>query len=167
MDLTLLPASTFRFVRPHLLNPQSEGRLSTRPEEYSTHTNSHQRHVLLCRKNPIVDMPEVRDIKVHVTSSEGVELPEWGVHTFRRNHKTSAYIQSKTDMPFRVSITPKMPYIAADVASAHLYETRRRGSDRPGFFQMEDEWEDMDGGECIFTDEASDLDDQLRMCDTT
>lgn len=112
-------------------------------------------------------MPEVRDIKVHVTSSEGVELPEWGVHTFRRNHKTSAYIQSKTDMPFRVSITPKMPYIAADVASAHLYETRRRGSDRPGFFQMEDEWEDMDGGECIFTDEASDLDDQLRMCDTT
>ncbi len=89
-------------------------------------------------------MPEVRDITVHVTTSEGVELPEWGVHTFRRNNKTSAYIQSKTDMSFRVSITPKIPYIPKDVASAHVYQTRKRGSDRPGFFKMEDEWEDMD-----------------------
>ena len=106
-------------------------------------------------------MPELRDIKVHVTSSEGVELQEWGVHSFRRNHKTSAYIQSKTDMPFRLSITPKIPYVAADVASAHVYETRRRGSDRPGFFQMEDEWEDLDGGESILMQEKTDLDTQL------
>ena len=107
-------------------------------------------------------MPEVRDIEVHVTSSEGVELPEWGIHTFRRSHKTSAYIQSKTDMLFRVSIKPKIPYVAADVASAHVYETRRRGSDRPGCFQMEDEWEDVDGGENMSTGDRCDLYDQLR-----
>jgi hypothetical protein len=109
-------------------------------------------------------MPEIRDITVRVTSSEGVELPEWGVHSFRRNHKASAYIQSKTDMPFRVSITPKIPYVAADVASAHVYETRRRGSDRPGFFQMEDEWEDMDGGETNIMQAVCDKGNQLSIC---
>ncbi len=88
-------------------------------------------------------MPEYRDITVHVTTSEGEDLPEWGVQRFRHINKTSAYIQSQTDMPFRVTITPKIPYIAQDGSPG--YHIRRRDSDRPGFFRMDPEWEDIDG----------------------
>lgn len=93
----------------------------------------------------VVKMPTLRDITVHVTDSNKVKLQEWGVQTLRGHNKVSSYIKSETDMAFQIMIQPKMPYIASDAPSAHDYETRMRGTERPGFFRMEeDEWEDID-----------------------
>ena len=89
-------------------------------------------------------MPTLRDITVHVTDSNNVKLQEWGVQTLRGHNKVSSYIKSETDMTFQVMIQPKIPYIAPDAPSAHDYETRMRGTGRPGFFKMEDEWEEID-----------------------
>ncbi|KAI9812330.1 MAG: hypothetical protein M1827_004779 [Pycnora praestabilis] len=91
-------------------------------------------------------MPELRDVTIQVTTTEGEPLKEWGVQHFRRNNKCSCYVQSKTDMSFRVSLQPRIPYVAPDTASAHGYDTRWRGDNRPGFFNMENEWEDMEDG---------------------
>lgn len=87
-------------------------------------------------------MPSIRDVAVHVTDADGRELSEWGVQTFRRNNTVSCYIESKTGMPFRVSLQPKIPYIAYDKPSGHGYNTRHRGEDEPGRFQVPDEWVD-------------------------
>lgn len=89
-------------------------------------------------------MPTLRDITVHVTDSSTVKLQEWGIQILRGHNKVSSYIKSETDMSFQIMIQPKMPYIASDAPSAHDYETRMRGTERPGFFKMEDEWEDID-----------------------
>ena len=55
-------------------------------------------------------MPQLRDITVRVTDSKGVELEEWAVQNLRNQHKISAYIKAKSDMPFRVSVQAKIPY---------------------------------------------------------
>lgn len=55
-------------------------------------------------------MPQVQNVTVHVTDEDGKDLEEWGVRNLRGNH-ASAYIRSTTDMPFKVSIRPKIPYI--------------------------------------------------------
>lgn len=89
-------------------------------------------------------MPTLRDVTVHVTDASRVELQEWGTQTLRGHNKVSTYIKSEADMSFQIMIQPKIPYVASDVASAHAYETRMRGTERPGFFKMEDEWEDID-----------------------
>ncbi|KAL8706058.1 MAG: hypothetical protein Q9201_000880 [Fulgogasparrea decipioides] len=54
-------------------------------------------------------MPKLRDVEVHVTDASGHELQEWGVQSLRGN-KVSAYIKSTTDMAFRISIRPTIPY---------------------------------------------------------
>ncbi|KAI9791656.1 MAG: hypothetical protein M1835_000207 [Candelina submexicana] len=97
-------------------------------------------------------MPEIRDITVRVTSSSGEDLKEWGVQAMRKHNRTSCYIQAETDMAFRVSIQPKIPYVSADTAAAHVYGTRRRGSTRPGFFDMEDEWEEYESDDLPLSD---------------
>ncbi|KAL8738283.1 MAG: hypothetical protein Q9181_000918 [Wetmoreana brouardii] len=54
-------------------------------------------------------MPNLRDVEVHVTDASGHDLQEWGVQSLRSN-KVSAYIKSTTDMAFRISIRPTIPY---------------------------------------------------------
>lgn len=54
-------------------------------------------------------MPKLRNVTVHVTDEKGNNLEEWGVQTLRGS-KVSAYIQSTPDMPFKISIRPKIPY---------------------------------------------------------
>ncbi|KAI9814339.1 MAG: hypothetical protein M1832_005919 [Thelocarpon impressellum] len=90
-------------------------------------------------------MPELRDITVHVTDQDGGVLKEWGTQTMRRRNQATSYIRAETDMTFRVSVQPKIPYVARDVAAAHDYHTRSRGDNRPGRFIMEDEFEDDEG----------------------
>ncbi|KAL8785974.1 MAG: hypothetical protein Q9213_003050 [Squamulea squamosa] len=58
-------------------------------------------------------MPQLRDVTVHVTDVDGNNLEEWGIQNLRGN-KISAYIKSTTDMPFRVSVQPKIPYFEDD-----------------------------------------------------
>ena len=89
-------------------------------------------------------MPTLRDVTVHVTDSSRTKLQEWGVQTLRGHNKISSYIKSETEMSFQIMIQPKIPYVASDAASPQDYETRTRGTERPGFSKMEDEWEDID-----------------------
>lgn len=70
-------------------------------------------------------MPQLRDVTVHVTDVDGNDLEEWGVQNLRGN-KVSAYIKSTTDMPFRVSIQPRIPY----PDEQPLREDSRRGIKR-------------------------------------
>ncbi len=87
-------------------------------------------------------MPKFRDVTVSVTTADGEDLREWGVQHLRKHNKASCYVQAETDMAFRIAIRPKIPYIAPDAAAAHGYGTRRRGSNRPGWFDMESDWEE-------------------------
>ncbi|KAL8975452.1 MAG: hypothetical protein Q9197_000307 [Variospora fuerteventurae] len=54
-------------------------------------------------------MPHLRNVAVHVTDEEGNDLEEWGVQSLRGS-KVSAYIKSTPDMPFKISVRPKIPY---------------------------------------------------------
>ncbi len=71
-------------------------------------------------------MPQLRDVTVHVTDVHGNDLEEWGVQSLRGN-KVSAYIKSTTDMPFRITVQPKMPYFKDERASGDI--STARGSD--------------------------------------
>lgn len=55
-------------------------------------------------------MPQLRDITVHVTDSNGVEFEEWAVQHLRKQHKISAYIKAQSDTAFRVSVQANIPY---------------------------------------------------------
>ncbi|KAL8721044.1 MAG: hypothetical protein Q9225_002188 [Loekoesia sp. 1 TL-2023] len=89
-------------------------------------------------------MPQLRDITVHVTDVDGNDLEEWGVQNLRGN-KVSAYIKSTTDMPFRVSIRPRIPY----PDEQPLCEDGRRGMKREVsddvYVKQEDSEDDMNG----------------------
>ncbi|KAL6718866.1 hypothetical protein ACLMJK_003100 [Lecanora helva] len=58
-------------------------------------------------------MPSLRGITVHVTDEDGKALSEYGVQYIRRHShgkRVSAYIQSKTDAQFRISVQPRIPF---------------------------------------------------------
>jgi hypothetical protein len=58
-------------------------------------------------------MPSIRDISVHVTDSQDVQLEEWGVQHLRthtKQDKVSAYIKATTGISFRIMIEAKIPY---------------------------------------------------------
>ncbi|KAL8970411.1 MAG: hypothetical protein Q9183_001536 [Haloplaca sp. 2 TL-2023] len=73
-------------------------------------------------------MPDLRGFTVHVTDGKGKDLKEWGVQKLWGD-KVSTFIQSTTDMPFRVSIRPRLPY-TDDLQSSKDDE-------------YEEEWEDV------------------------
>lgn len=75
-------------------------------------------------------MPDLRGVTVHVTDASGTDLQEWGVQNLWGD-KVSAYIQSKTDMPFRITILPKIPY--------------SDDQQPPDYGHQIEEWEDVDG----------------------
>ncbi|KAL9026398.1 MAG: hypothetical protein Q9196_004931 [Gyalolechia fulgens] len=56
-------------------------------------------------------MPQLQNVIVCVTDGDNKALEEWGVQYLRGN-KVSAYIKSTPNMPFRVSIRPRIPYPA-------------------------------------------------------
>lgn len=58
----------------------------------------------------LAKMPQMRDITVHVTDSNGVEFEEWAVQHLRKQHKISAYIKAQSDAAFRVSVQAEIPY---------------------------------------------------------
>ncbi|KAI9676464.1 MAG: hypothetical protein M1817_000621 [Caeruleum heppii] len=90
-------------------------------------------------------MPELKDVTVHVTTLDGRELPEWGTQVMRRHNQATTYIQAESDMGFRVTVRPKIPYIADDVPAAHGYRTRRRGTNPAGRFPLNGRFEDEYG----------------------
>lgn len=72
-------------------------------------------------------MPVFRDIRVHVTDAENRPLKEWGVSTRDRSGLTTCYIQSETDKPFRISITPvTFPFPAVEEELRAKKEERDR-----------------------------------------
>lgn len=73
-------------------------------------------------------MPTLEGVTVNVTDDKGTRLKEWGIQSLRSQNKVSAYIQSATDMPFRVSVQPKIPYIDTDVHSSSASSSRRTWS---------------------------------------
>ncbi|KAL8694694.1 MAG: hypothetical protein Q9218_000705 [Villophora microphyllina] len=75
-------------------------------------------------------MPKIRGITVHVTDGSGNALQEWGEQSLRGS-KISAYIKSTTDMPFKVSIQPDLPYIH------DAQPLQKKGS-------QSEEWEDIE-----------------------
>lgn len=59
-------------------------------------------------------MPSLKGVTVHVTDHKGNDFVEWGVQHLRQQagkcEKVSAYIQSTTDVQFRVSVQPRIPF---------------------------------------------------------
>ena len=51
-------------------------------------------------------MPTYRSLDVRVTDGYDQPLPEYGTRTLDRRHLSTCYIESKTDKPFRIVITP-------------------------------------------------------------
>ena len=51
-------------------------------------------------------MPTYRDVSVQVTDSANTPLTEYGARKLERARLNTCYIQSKTDMPFRILIKP-------------------------------------------------------------
>lgn len=69
-------------------------------------------------------MPRFRDLSVCVTDSTGNELEEWGVQHLRSQKKASAYIQAATDMAFKVTIKPMLPFQDPDLSMAYHDDCR-------------------------------------------
>ncbi|KAL9641315.1 MAG: hypothetical protein Q9204_000109 [Flavoplaca sp. TL-2023a] len=89
-------------------------------------------------------MPQLRDVTVHVTDADGNDLDEWGVQSLRGN-KVSAYIKSTTDMPFRVSIQPKIPYFDEEITPGASCHTHGRVASDNVYIKMEESSDDLVG----------------------
>lgn len=87
-------------------------------------------------------MPQLRNITVHVTDGNGNDLEEWGVQNLRGN-KVSAYIKSTTNMPFRVSIRPKIPYMDVQQLLPGSHHSQRIKGMDGGYIKMEESDEDV------------------------
>ncbi|KAL8813626.1 MAG: hypothetical protein Q9200_000108 [Gallowayella weberi] len=89
-------------------------------------------------------MPQLRDVTVHVTDVDGNPFEEWGVQSLRGN-KISTYIESTTDVPFRISVQPRIPYLDYEPPSGDNFQRlRSRGSDGVRI-KMEDSEDDLAG----------------------
>jgi len=55
-------------------------------------------------------MPEYKGVTIKVTTQEGVELDEYGVKSMTRHNFCSAYVQSETDVSFKISLTPDISF---------------------------------------------------------
>lgn len=89
-------------------------------------------------------MPQLRDVTVHVTDVHGNDLEEWGMQSLRGN-KVSAYIKSTTDMPFRITVQPKMPYFDDEPASGDISHTQGRAGSDDVYIKMEESGDDLVG----------------------
>ena len=66
-------------------------------------------------------MPQLRGINVRVTNAEGHNFEEWGVQQLRKQNKISAYIESKSEEAFRVTVQPELPF-----STSNFYFGRER-----------------------------------------
>lgn len=55
-------------------------------------------------------MPKYKGVTIKVTTQEGVELDEYGVKSMTRRNFCSAYVQSETDVSFKISLTPDISF---------------------------------------------------------
>lgn len=63
-------------------------------------------------------MPAFRNLDVHVVDKDGDELQEWGVQHLHSQNKISTYIKSTTNMTFRVTVQPRLPFHSPDIPMA-------------------------------------------------
>ncbi|KAL8997362.1 MAG: hypothetical protein Q9169_003344 [Polycauliona sp. 2 TL-2023] len=84
------------------------------------------------------------DLTVHVTDIHGNDLDEWGVQSLRGS-KVSAYIKSTTEMPFRVSVQPKLPYFDEELAPANIPPTQGRPGSDDVVIKIEDSSDELFG----------------------
>lgn len=63
-------------------------------------------------------MPELRNLDVRVVDKDGDELQEWDVQHIHSQNKISTYIKSSTNMTFRVTIQPRLPFHSPDLPLA-------------------------------------------------
>jgi hypothetical protein len=70
-------------------------------------------------------MPRLRDITVRVTDAEGHDFEEWGVQQLRKQNKVSAYIPSRSEAAFRITIQPKIPFLTSQIPMVEEREVKR------------------------------------------
>lgn len=63
-------------------------------------------------------MPAFRNLNVHVVDKYGDELQEWGVQHLHSQNKISTYVKSSTNMTFRVTVQPRLPFRSPDIPMA-------------------------------------------------
>lgn len=63
-------------------------------------------------------MPEFRNLDVRVVDKDGEELQEWGVQHLHSQNKISTYIKSSTNVTFRVTVQPRLPFHCPDLPVA-------------------------------------------------
>lgn len=61
-------------------------------------------------------MPQLRGLNVRVTNAEGYDFDEWGVQQLRKQNKISAYIKSKSEEAFRITVQPELPFLLSEVS---------------------------------------------------
>lgn len=64
-------------------------------------------------------MPEFRNLDVRVVDKDGYELQEWGVQHLHSQNKISTYIKSSTNVTFRVTVQPRLPFHSSDLPMAY------------------------------------------------
>ena len=74
-------------------------------------------------------MPELRNVLVHVTTRDGEPLREWGTQKIDRSGQVTCFVQSQTDMAFKVSVQPRLPF----EQERPLPESRRRSGGNAPF----------------------------------
>lgn len=74
-------------------------------------------------------MPQFRGINVRVTNAEGRDFEEWGVQQLRKQNKISAYIKSKSEEAFRVTIQPELPFSTSKLDFGGERELQREFQD--------------------------------------
>lgn len=68
-------------------------------------------------------MPEFRNLDVRVVDKDGNELQEWGVQHLHSQNKISSYIKSSTNMTFRVTVQPRLPFQSPDLPIAYDFDS--------------------------------------------
>ena len=56
-------------------------------------------------------MPQLRKLTVHVTDAGGQEFQEWGIQLLPRWNKISAYIESRSNVAFKITVQAEIPYV--------------------------------------------------------
>ncbi len=74
-------------------------------------------------------MPQLRDITVRVTDAEGHEFEEWGIQQLRKQNKVSAYITSRSEAAFRITIQPKIPFLTSQLPTVEERGLKREFED--------------------------------------
>ena len=86
-------------------------------------------------------MPEYKGVSIKVTTQEGVELDEYGVKSMTRRNFCSAYVQSETDVSFKISLTPDISFFEE---GCHESPGSRPSPSGDDYMSQSDEWDARD-----------------------